>query len=233
MRISQANWMQVEEWLKRDDRAVVPLGCTEQHAYLSLSTDSLLAERVAAEAAEPLGVPVFPVIAYGITPNMSAYPGTVSLRVETLLAIVRDVLDGLASQGFRRIVVVNGHGGNAPVRAYLQEWKAANPHVKVKWHEWWCAPKVWAKVQEIDPAASHASWMESFPWTRVEGVRSPAEPKPEAAWNDWLHLPPAALREKLGDGNFWGRYERPDDEMFALWRTGVAETREKIETGWD
>jgi hypothetical protein len=41
------------------------------------------------------------------------------------------------------------------------------------------------------------------------------------------------IGEELGDGNFWGRYERPDDEMFALWRTGVAETREKIETGWD
>src|SRR6266496_2765794 len=112
MRISKMNWMMVEEYLRHDDHAVLPIGCTEQHAFLSLSTDSILAERVAAEAAEPLGVPVFPVIGYGITPGFRAFPGTVSLRIETLVAIVRDVLDGLLEQGFQRILVVNGHGGN-------------------------------------------------------------------------------------------------------------------------
>ena len=54
MRISDMNWMMVEEYLKRDDRCVLPLGSTEQHAYLSLSVDSILAERIAVEAAEPL-----------------------------------------------------------------------------------------------------------------------------------------------------------------------------------
>src|SRR4030081_3110991 len=102
MRISEMNWMMVEEYLKRDDRCVVPLGSTEQHAYLSLSVDSILAERVAVEAAEPLGVPVFPVVAYGITPYFSAYPGTINLRIETYLRIVRDILDSLAYSGFRR-----------------------------------------------------------------------------------------------------------------------------------
>ena len=53
------NWMMVEEYLKHDDRAVLPIGSTEQHAYLSLVTDTILAERLAVEAAEPLGVPVF------------------------------------------------------------------------------------------------------------------------------------------------------------------------------
>src|SRR5262249_27090185 len=56
VRIAGATWMQIEQYLARDDRAVVPLGSTEQHAYLSLATDSILAERVAVEAAEPLGV---------------------------------------------------------------------------------------------------------------------------------------------------------------------------------
>ena len=61
MRVGERNWFQIEDYLKHDNRAVVPLGSTEQHAYLSLSVDSILSERVAAEAAEPLGVPVFPV----------------------------------------------------------------------------------------------------------------------------------------------------------------------------
>src|SRR6184192_3316953 len=98
MRISEMNWMMVEEYLKRDDRCVLPLGSTEQHAYLSLSVDSILAERIAVEAAEPLGVPIFPVVAYGITPYFRAFPGSTTLRVETHLAVVRDILDALTEQ---------------------------------------------------------------------------------------------------------------------------------------
>ena len=69
------NWMQVEEYLQRDDRAVLPLGSTEQHSYLRLTVDCILPERVAAEAAEPLGVPVFPVRGYGVTPYFREFPG--------------------------------------------------------------------------------------------------------------------------------------------------------------
>ena len=114
MKIEDCNWMQVESYLQADNRCVVPLGSTEQHAQLSLSVDSILSERVAAEAAEPLGVPVFPVLAYGITPYFMAYPGTVTLRTGTYLRVMRDILDSLARAGFRRILLCNGHGGNTP-----------------------------------------------------------------------------------------------------------------------
>src|SRR3979411_2597130 len=102
------NWMAVEAYLQRDDRAVVPLGSTEQHAYLSLMTDAILSERVAVEAAEPLGVPVFPALAYGITPYFLAFPGSVSVQVATYVSVVRDILNSLAGQGFKRLVLVNG-----------------------------------------------------------------------------------------------------------------------------
>jgi creatinine amidohydrolase len=232
MRIASMSWMQVEEYLGRDDRAVLPLGCTEQHAYLSLATDSILAERVAVEAAEPLGVPVFPVVAYGITPTFRAYPGTVSLRIETHLAIVRDVLDALAEQGFRRVVIVNGHGGNSPAQSFAGEWMAAHPGVRVKFHNWWNAPRVLAKVREIDPIASHASWMESFAWTRVAGAEPPDARKPMVDFARMAGLGPQGMRELLGDGNFGGRYRRPDADTDALWQVAIEETRELIATGW-
>src|SRR5213594_3329369 len=105
MRARDLNWLQVEEYVARDDRVVLPLGSTEQHGYLSLETDNILAERVAVEAAEPLGVPVLPVLAYGITPLFAAYPGSPSLRASTYLAAVRELLDSLYGQGFRRILL--------------------------------------------------------------------------------------------------------------------------------
>ena len=233
MRITDMNWMQVEAYLQGDNRAVVPLGSTEQHGYLSLSVDSLLSERVALEAAEPLGVPVFPVQAYGVTPYFRAYPGTVSLRVETYVRLVRDILDSLAHSGFRRILLVNGHGGNAPADALATEWMADHPGTRVKFHNWWNAPKTWAKVQAIDPMGSHASWMENFPWTRLAGVALPAEQKIVPNRAGKARLVGAEMRAVYGDGNYGGYYERPDAEMLALWEVAVQETRARITEGCD
>ena len=224
MKIADMNWMQVAEYLSRDDRAVVPLGSTEQHGYLSLATDAILAERVAVEAAEPLGVPVFPALAYGLTPYFLAFPGTVSLRVATYVAVARDILDSLAHQGFRRIALVNGHGGNSPVGALAAEWMADHPAVSVLLHNWWNAPRTWQAVQHIDPLASHASWMENFPWNRVRPRRkaqSPGRPRSLAA--------PGARRHPRGD---WRRQlrrrvrkARPPNAR-ALARGGRGDTRD-------
>ncbi len=227
MRIEDLNWMQVEEYLQGDDRAVVPLGSTEQHGYLSLATDIILAHRVAVEAAEPLGVPVFPPLAYGITPYFLAFPGTVSLRVRTYISVIRDILDSLSGEGFRRIVLVNGHGGNAPAGSLAGEWMAENPTARVVLHNWWNAPRTFAAVQAVDPVASHASWMENFPWNRVTEV--PAEHKPMADVGRLRGFPPRGVRELLGDGNYGGAYQKPDEAMRRIWQTGVEETREVIE----
>jgi creatinine amidohydrolase len=232
MRITDMNWMQVEDYLKRDDRCVLPLGSTEQHAYLSLSVDSILAERVSLEAADPLAIPVFPVVAYGITPYFRAYPGTISLRIETYLRVIRDILDGMAESGFRRIMIVNGHGGNSPASSLAREWMADHPGLAIKFHNWWNAPKTWAKVQAIDTVASHASWMENFPWTRLAGVQVPETQKPMIDLSLLNILDPRGLRSYLEDGNFGGRYQRSDEDMLAIWQVAVEETREMLNEGW-
>lgn len=233
MRISEMNWMMVEEYLKRDDRAVLPLGCTEQHAYLSLSADSILAERLAAEAAEPLAVPVFPVLAYGLTPYFRAFPGTITLRLHTYGSIVRDILDAMAEQGFKRVLIVNGHGGNTHAQGMIGEWMADHPDVRIKFHNWWNAPKVWAQVQAIDPVASHASWMENFPWTRLPRIDMPGTQKPMSDLDKVRRLDPKSLREYLKDGNYGGFYRRKDEEMMKIWRAGVEETRALLTEAWD
>src|SRR4029450_2294181 len=117
VRVQDCNWMQLEDYLRRDDRIVLPLGSTEQHAYLSLATDNILAERVSVEAAGPRGAPVLPGQPSGITPRFAAYPGSPTLRVETFLAVVTDLLDSLSGQGFGRILIVHGHRGAPHARA--------------------------------------------------------------------------------------------------------------------
>jgi creatinine amidohydrolase len=93
---------------------VVPVGAIEQHgAHLPVGTDALIAERisraVAERADEALAAPALP---YGYSPHHGGVPGTISLSSETYLGVVTDILGSLVDDGFERIVVVNGHGGN-------------------------------------------------------------------------------------------------------------------------
>lgn len=230
MRISEMNWQQLERYLQTDDRVIVPLGSTEQHAMLSLSVDSILAEKVALDAAELSGVPVFPVLPFGMTPAFSDYPGTISLSMQTYIGVINDILNNLKRQGFRRILFVNGHGGNSPAQNMINEWMVNNPGITIQFHNWWNAPATWAKVTEIDPIASHASWMENFPWTRLTGVEMPDIRKPMISLTELRKKDPAGVRAYLGDGNYGGYYQRADDEMLAIWRTAVDELREIIDT---
>ncbi|MGB1841620.1 MAG: creatininase family protein [Longimicrobiales bacterium] len=232
MKIAEMTWMQVEDYLQNDDRCVLPLGSTEQHAYISLATDSILSERVALEAAEPLGVPVFPVLAYGITPYFMGYPGTVSVSPNTYEQLLQEILGSVRKHGFRRILVVNGHGGNSPARPAVEAWAARRDGVELIWHNWWKSPDVRGAVDEIDPAASHASWMETFPWTRVDGVELPQQHKPPVDLSDRDEISLQRFREMIGDGSFGGWYERPDEEMNAIWSVAVGETRARLESGW-
>jgi creatinine amidohydrolase len=233
MRVRDLNWMQLEEYLSRDDRIVLPIGSTEQHAYLSLETDNILAERVSDEAAEPLGVPVLPVLPYGLTPTFAAaYPGSPTLRLETFVAVIRDLLDSLYAQGFRRLLVVNAHGGNTPAQSLVREWTADHADAQAIFHSWWVGPKVREVALAIDPDYSHANWGENFPWTRLAGVDSPSEAKPMMDESAYLVAGPGQLRQVIGDGSFGGRYQRDDKEMLRIWQAGVEEVRELLESGW-
>lgn len=232
MNVTNMNWRDVEAAAARDPRCILPIGSTEQHAQLSLCVDMILAEKVATEAAKPLNLPVFPVIPYGLAPYFNAYPGTICLRVETLMAVVRDVVASLRRSGFRQILIVNGHGGNNPVGALAQELMAEYDDISVKFHNWWNAPETWAKAQSIDTSGSHANWMENFPWTRLAHAPAPKGEKPTIDMALMKALPPALVRELLGDGSFGGPWQRSDAEMQAIWEMGVAETRAALEGLW-
>ncbi|MDP0919406.1 creatininase family protein, partial [Klebsiella pneumoniae] len=80
--------------------------------------------------------------------------------------------------------------------------------------------------------SAHASWMENLPWTRLAGVTPPEGRKSPVDYARYAVLPPDAARELAGDGNFGGAYQRPDEDVRAMWRIAVEETRGLIEGPW-
>jgi creatinine amidohydrolase len=110
---------QVAEMAATGGIPLLPIGSVEQHGpHLPLDTDShaatTVAERAAlrlAETADPLAL-VLPPIWWGLSPYWLPFPGTLSLRPETILALIADLGASVARHGFRRLVIVNGHGGN-------------------------------------------------------------------------------------------------------------------------
>lgn len=234
MRLFDTNWQQIDSYLQRDDRVVVPIGSTEQHGYLSLGTDAILAERVAIDAAEPLGLPVLPVLPFGMAPYFSAFPGSLTLRMSTYVAVIRDLLDTLSGQGFRRIAIVNGHGGNAPAIGAVREWIAEkrDHRMQVVFTSWYSAPKVAALAESFEADPTHGGWFENFPWTRLAGVELPDEAKAIISRDIVAQATPADIRSLTVDGSFGGSYALSDEIMTEIWDTGVAEVRELLENGW-
>ncbi len=231
MRLWDSNWMQVEEYLRHDDRVVVPLGSTEQHGYLSLGVDAMLCEQAAVEAAETEGVPVLPALPYGLTPTFTAYPGTINIRPATYFALIRDLLDTLREQGFRRLLLVNGHGGNAPAAETAQEWAAEHPDCEVLFHGWLIEPEIWGLAAEIDEV-SHASWVENFPAVRLPGVVIPSGRKPLVDPVALKGADPRRVRELMGDGPGGGPYQREAADTDRVWRAAVELLSVKLRSGW-
>lgn len=179
-----------------------------------------------------MNIPVFPVMPFGLAPYFTAFPGTISLRTETLLAVARDVVSSIHHMGFRQLTIINGHGGNAPVGALAQELMCEYDDLSIRFHNWWSAPRTFAKVQTIDPTGSHANWMENFPWTRLAHAPAPEGEKSIPDMQQFKVSPPLAARSLIGDGSFGGAWQKSDELMFELWQTGVEEAREAMQGPW-
>jgi creatinine amidohydrolase len=145
-------WNDVEEYLGRCRTIIVPLGSVEQHGPNGLiGTDVIcanaIAEGIAAEAEAMIGPP----IPFGVCPFNLTFPGTISTRAATLMALVHDYVASLARQGFERFYFLNGHGGNVgPLRAACHDLHAAcsfaaageADRMRFRIRSWWEYPTV-------------------------------------------------------------------------------------------
>ncbi len=170
MQLQLSTWAEVEDHLKKSTGIIVPIGSTEQHGPNGLiGTDALCAEVVAKGIGEAADALVAPTIAVGMAQHHMAFPGSMTLRPSTLIALVRDTVQSLARHGFERIYFLNGHGGNIATMSaafsevYADKSLAANgrnaPGVRLKLQNWYEAPGVKKLSKELYGASegSHAT----------------------------------------------------------------------------
>ena len=224
MRFEDLNWMDVENYLQTDDRLMLVTGACEQHGYLSLLTDSKIPLAFAMAASQQTGVLVGPALNFGISPYFASYPGTITLRAQTYLAVIADLVRSLHAQGFKRLLFVNGHGGNDPARGVLAELANELADLKLGWYSWWQSPGTAAVAQRAGLAPFHASWSEAFSFCRVAEL--PPGEKPPASSPRLLSA--AETRALYGDGVFGGAYSAGEEVMQQLFDTCVGEVVERL-----
>ncbi len=113
--LGRLSWKEIEQILPANPVLLLPIGTVEQHGpHLPVNADNMVADFVARRTAEATGSYLLPAVNYGCSALHRGFPGTISVRSETLAATVRDVCEALVEQGFRRFVFFNNHGGNQP-----------------------------------------------------------------------------------------------------------------------
>lgn len=131
-------WQEFGELVPARIRTVlVPFGSLEPHGVIPNGTDSLAPEAMARDIAARVDALIAPTLNYGMTEAMKAYPGAVSIPSEAYAPFAEAVLDNLAANGFKNIIVLNGHGGNTAALNAAATRVANARRVRVLVVNWW------------------------------------------------------------------------------------------------
>lgn len=110
--MNELTWEDVDEYLQSEDIVIIPVGSTEQHGPAGpLGVDAYAAIALAEDAAKRTGVLTTPPLWFSDAPHHLDFPGTISLRSETLIHVIKDIVHSLARNGFKKFIVINGHKG--------------------------------------------------------------------------------------------------------------------------
>lgn len=106
------SWKEAEEAFKRSDTAILPTGTLHAHGPSPIGIDTTAPDRLADEVGKRTGLITLPVTTYGEDDKMKRYPGSMAIDPHTLELYYTDIFRSLRRNGIRKVVVVNGHGGN-------------------------------------------------------------------------------------------------------------------------
>ena len=224
MRLQLMTWPEVEDYVKRNQGVIIPIGATEQHGPTGLiGTDAICAETLAWRAGELADAVVGPTLTVGMSEHHMHFPGSVTLRPTTLITVVRDVVLSLIRHGFRRFFFVNGHGGNtASINAAFFEVYAEAPQlveggdeVRCLNGEWWETPSAQELSAELfgDSDGDHATASEiSIAAAAYPDHVKTAELSPEVASSSYV-FGPADFRHRYPEGRMGSHPELASVEI--------------------
>ncbi|WP_369019219.1 creatininase family protein [Thermatribacter velox] len=138
------------------DKVILAVGSAENHGFhLPFGTDTLVAQALAMEVAKRVeGVLVLPPVPYGVSFHYQDFPFTLTLRPETLIEVLKDVLTSTIEQGINRIIIINGHDGNiAPLEVASRTIKVKYPDAVIAVLDAW-----WVKAGELLPKDTFEVW---------------------------------------------------------------------------
>jgi creatinine amidohydrolase len=211
MQLALSTWQEVEDYLARDRGIIVPIGSVEQHGPNGLiGTDHLCAEVVAKGVGDAIGAMVAPTLAYGMSQHHLGFAGSATLRPSTLMLVVRDVVESLATHGFERFFFINGHGGNvASVTAAFDELYAARSlgaataKVRCRMTFWSAGKRGQALAEELYPGVNghHATASEvALAQYYQQGAIKHAQMTPKVAPTAPQFFEAADYRARFPDG---------------------------------
>lgn len=193
MRLQLCTWQEVESYLQKSTGIIIPIGSTEQHGPNGLiGTDAICPEHIANGVGERIGALIAPTQAIGMAQHHLAFPGSITLRPSTLIAVLRDTIASLARHGFSHLWFYNGHGGNvATVQAAFAEVHAerslaggAGSGLRLGLGNWYLGRRVQRLSRELfgDREGSHATPSEvSLTWHAHPDKAQPMLLDPEVA----------------------------------------------------
>ena len=206
-----------------DERVVlIPAGTLEDHgAHLPVDTDVVIAEGICRRTAErvPDELVLLPPIVHGFSPHHIDFPGTITIGWKTFIEYVADINRSLIHHGFRKILIVNGHGSNRPVldlAARLTVVEHADAHCAVvSWWELTRVREVFAGMRESEWVA-HACELETSAYLALDpdavdmalGERDVSFEKSAHFWSDLAGAPPVGYRNPVALTEFWSTVTR-------------------------
>lgn len=240
MRLDQSTWQEVETYLGRSRGVILPVGSTEQHGPNGLmGTDALCAEGIAQAVGDAADAMVSPALNFGMAQHHMAFPGTMTLRPETMLAVLVDLFSSLFRHGFDHCFIINGHGGNmATIMTAISEfharsslgWSGSGGQLHCRLRNWWTPKAVMDLQKDIfgDRDGSHATASEiavtqyMFPNSIKKAVIDPSLAPRSSGFTD-----AADFRRRYPDGRVGSdpTLSHPDhgERIFKTAVTGLAE----------
>jgi creatinine amidohydrolase len=239
--MDRINWMEFREVVpSRIQTVLLPMGTLEPHGVANNGADNTAPLAIARRIAPRVNAMIAPVLPYGITGSMEAYPGAFQISEAAYRPFVKQIMEGLAKNGFRNIIVINGHGG--PQTAVLTAVAAevsAERKVRTLVVNWWSFASDVTK-QVFGEDGGHAGWNETAFVQAVDPTLvHPERYKPELATaypapGTWAAAPFPSSIGLYQPGQGYPRFDQKKaDEYFNKVTDKVAALVEEVVRKWD